>query len=60
MDGGLEGRFHELLGRMEELRVDKDTHFKGLIQLAKATLQPVEVSLFETYIGQMLLSVKYW
>ena len=48
MDGGLGGSSHEFLGRMEELLVDKDTHFKGLIQLAKATLQPVEVSLFYT------------
>ena len=46
MDGGLGGSSHEFLGRMEELRVNKETHFKGLIQLAKATLQPVEVSLF--------------
>ena len=34
------------LGRMEELRVNKDTHFNGLIQLAKAILQPVGVSWF--------------
>ena len=46
MDGGLGGSSHEFLGRMEELRVNKETHFKGLIQLAKATLQRVEVSWF--------------
>ena len=39
---------HEFLGRMEELGVNKDTHFKGLIQLAKATVHPVEVGLFYT------------
>ena len=40
---------HELLGQMEELRVTKDTHFKGLIQLAKTTIQLVEVSLSYTW-----------
>ena len=39
---------HEFLGRMEELRVNKDTRFRGLIQLSKATLQPDEASLFYT------------
>ena len=47
---------HDFFGRMEELRrVNKDTHFKGLIQLAKATLQPVEASRF--YRADTLLSL---
>ena len=28
---------HGFFGRMEELRVNKDTHFKGQVQLTEAT-----------------------
>lgn len=48
---GLAEFSHEFLRRMEELRVNKDIHFKGVIDFAKATLKSAEASLFSESCG---------